>query len=198
MSIDLETEMIDLTLALYNNPVVPRNVVQLFVDTLINFTNTTFSNFIKQEMQKCSGHNDQILNNISTLLRRSNTVFDKFSSEYLRFKIYEQKGLLMPPQEYYIGTICSQNTAENNSSIKKEVFYGQYVSLTWSLRLLLEIPGVFDLIKNYMNDLESETNIISNFLQADLWKKVKKNFGEKICIPLFIYEDDFEAGNRKS
>ncbi|OXU18863.1 hypothetical protein TSAR_016859 [Trichomalopsis sarcophagae] len=195
MAVDLETELLHLTLSLYNNPLIPRNVIQIFIDSLIKFTNSIFSEFLKQEISKYFKPDDSVINILGISLNNSKTIFEKFSTEYLRFQMYEKKGLLMMPQEYCIGTKYNRIQTERGSTIEKEVFKAQYIPLKWSLKLLLEIPGVLDIIKNYMRDLESESNIIFNFTQANLWKKLRENFQNKFFIPLFIYEDDFETGN---
>lgn len=50
-------------------------------------------------------------------------------------------------------------------------------------------------MKNDMSSLEKEQNIICNFVQGELWKTESKAFEKKLVIPLFLYYDDFDAGN---
>lgn len=52
--IDLGAETMLLTLQLYNNLVIPRNVVQLVVDTIIHFVNVTYTNLILQKIEYLS------------------------------------------------------------------------------------------------------------------------------------------------
>ncbi|CAB0043767.1 unnamed protein product [Trichogramma brassicae] len=49
--INLENELIFLTLRLYNDPVIPRNVVQDVIDDLKNFVHCTFQQYMKQQIK---------------------------------------------------------------------------------------------------------------------------------------------------
>ena len=57
-----------------------------------------------------------------------------------------------------------------NGSLKKvtKCISFQQIPMSWSLKILLGIPGTIDLIKNYMDELRTEKNI-SNFIQFKLW-----------------------------
>ena len=47
-----------------------------------------------------------------------------------------------------------------------------------------------------MKELKMETDIISNFIQGQFWKKKSQSFDkEKIVCPLFVYYDEFNTGN---
>lgn len=46
-----------------------------------------------------------------------------------------------------------------------------------------------------MEYLNSEPNIMSNFIQGQLWKDLSAKFGDKITMPLFLYFDDYENHN---
>ena len=55
---------------------------------------------------------------------------------------------------------------------------------------------MYKTISNYKAQLEEKNykSLITNFIQSNLWK-MKKNFNSKGVFPLFLYYDDFEAGN---
>ena len=133
--------------------------------------------FIQQQIMLRTGRSDDSLSKIiNNLFQHSKTILDKFSSEHLRFKLYTEKGLLTMPEEYFVGTKYEQTFIEDNPSIHSEEFTAQYIPLSWSLKLLLEIPGMYNILRDYMMDMERETNIVTNFVQADLWKKYAKIF----------------------
>ena len=72
------------------------------------------------------------------------------------------------------------------------------VLLSWSLKLLLKIPGAFDLIKNYMKDLSDEKTIVNNVIQGKLWQEkyaIRDLAEDEYLMPFFLYEDDFDIGN---
>lgn len=90
--IDLESEMLLLTLSLYNNPALPRNIVQIFVDNIINFTNVTYRNYINQNLNLTSSKIDkQIVNFIQSIFDASKTIFDIFATEHQRFFYIKKK-----------------------------------------------------------------------------------------------------------
>lgn len=70
----------------------------------------------------------------------------------------------------------------------------QYIPLKWALKLLFETSGVIQMMREYINLLTSDTSAITNFMQANLWKNYKFS-NDKVYVPIFIYYDDFEAGN---
>lgn len=107
-------------------------------------------------------------------------IFDKFKNETRRLELYQTKQLITEADLY---TIKGENV-------------GCYIPLRWTLKILLEIPGCFKLLKSSMENLLSDKNIISNFIQADLWTNILKEFDkDKFLVPLFMYFDDIEVGN---
>jgi len=197
--IDLESELLKLTLKLYNNKVIPRNAVQIFIDYLIEFTSTTYACFIKEKLNLSNHECPQaksIVKDLDNAFASSKNILDLFQSEHLRFEMYRKKNLMIMPTEYVITTKMKENFNMNNEKyfVPKHLT-DQYIPLKWSLKLFLEIPGMFETIQNYVEELEQNPNIISNFIQADLWKSMKNEFKNKLVLPLFIFEDDFECGN---
>lgn len=195
--VDLESELLLLTLSLYNNPALPRNIVQIFVDNVINFTNVTFRNYVNQHLNFVSSNIDkQIVYQIQSIFDTSKAIFDKFATEHLRFSLYQEKGLMIQPIECEIGFKITNKVVNNVVSLEREKVILEYIPLKWSLKLLLELPGMFQLLKSYMNDLEMDSDITSNFIQGKLWKQMREKFEKgKFFVPLIIYYDDFETGN---
>ena len=73
--------------------------------------------------------------------------------------------------------------------------YSAYVSPIITLKKFLEIPNIFKEILKYKILLESESNILSNIIQADFWKEKMNNVVNKIVLPFKIFFDDFETRN---
>lgn len=71
-----------------------------------------------------------------------------------------------------------------------------YVSLPKTLQTVLQVPGLFNKMQEYVNKLSSDKQFLSNFVQGDLWLKKYKNISQnQIVFRLFIYLDEFEVGN---
>lgn len=83
---------------------------------------------------------------------------------------------MIEPMECEIGYRFTHKVVDNVLSRVREKVFLEYIPLQWSLKMLLELPGMFDLLTSYMNDLEMETYIISNFIQGKLWKQMREKF----------------------
>lgn len=80
-----------------------------------------------------------------------------------------------------------------NKPITRQI-KGVHCSLIHTLKVFLELPGIFGEIKNYMSVLKNEKKVVCNFLQADLYKR-KYSRLNKDYIPVLGYFDEFETGN---
>lgn len=195
--IDLESELIHLTLRLYSNPVIPRNVIQLFVTMLICFVTNIVLPFTERYLVQTFPHlASDITSAMRNLKDRINSVLRNFDTEHKRFSLYKRKGLYSEPEVYNMG--IRTNTLINSDGSKRvetEAACGIYMSLKKSLKLLLEIPGSLKLVKDYIQTLKNDKEIISNFIQADLWKGKYDTIGDRLELPLTPYHDDCEIGN---
>ncbi|KAJ8685777.1 hypothetical protein QAD02_021570 [Eretmocerus hayati] len=180
--INLEYEMLVLTLCLYNNLVVPRNVVQMFTKTLIDFSTKTFAEHILHVMKYSGQFNDEALKVMGDIFKNASNLLSKFDTERKRFEIYKEKNLLVEPIKFEL--YKSDKTAEVC-----------HLPLGWTLKTFLEIPGAFELLMEYEKELKNETDIVFNFMQAEYWREKSGEFGNRIVIPLFFGHDDFTAGN---
>lgn len=92
--IDLEKEILNLTLLLYNNPIIQRNTVQIFIDHLIDFTTIKYKQFLEKRLLTVSSHSDEnMINEVKEIFNSSATVFEKFRTEHLRFTYHKEKNL---------------------------------------------------------------------------------------------------------
>lgn len=178
----LENELVHLTLKLYNNPVIPRIVVQFFIDSLITFIFNVVLPILVEKI-KLIGIEQELSDRIDEIISSFKNVFDQFKTEHRRFKMYEMKRILREPVHYPI--------QENANGIRETYF----IPLSWTLKLIFEIPGVLKLVEDYMKSLKQEKDTFSNFIQGEKWNLIKSKFEGKFVLPLFIFNDDFEAGN---
>lgn len=71
---------------------------------------------------------------------------------------------LFDPEHYRIGQRLSEKMVYNEIKLIPESTYGIRVPLKKSLKLFLEIPGVFNQIITYMESLKKEKYLISNII----------------------------------
>lgn len=66
------------------------------------------------------------------------------------------------------------------------------------LKSLLEIPNFYKEILNIINtdnSLSYTNKVYGNLCDGTIWKSIRKNYGDQVVIPLFLYYDDFETAN---
>lgn len=88
--LDLEFQLLKLTLSLYNNPLIPRKIVQFFIDSLINFIFEIFFPIVIHQLR--IGHdNEDVIKDIERIFKASKEIFAKFHSESHRLQTYKEK-----------------------------------------------------------------------------------------------------------
>lgn len=182
----LDRDMFKFTLKLYNNPLLSRKAVDDIINNLNDFISDSFIPFVqnrvevelKPKVDKTAYYSTQ------NILESSKNMFNKFSSEHLRFKLYEQESLYVPPETFAIGEVPFYDIDETNVQVLMKTVYATYISLIKTLKAVLGVPGVFKQIEDYVIKLSKETSTLSNVMQGDLWKK-------KICSFICIRKDCF-------
>jgi hypothetical protein len=115
-----------------------------------------------------------------------------FSTDYQRMKYYLEQDSLVPFNANHIAYSNRRNRIglEESKSIKCYTF-----DLPHLFRKYLELPNVFETVKNCLNNSALSEDLISSFLQGNIWQKKIANFKNEIVIPLSLFIDDFEPNN---
>lgn len=193
-------QVLGFILALYGDPGLPRTIVQNLIDFVKTFVRSTYLPSLKKDLLGIL-QNENIspycLYEIDKCFERHCNVFDAVDTESKRFSILKQKGLLLDYQEFEFGKTYVHDIVNNTEVLTPQSMYGIHIPLRHSLKLFLEIPGMFSQIKEYISKLRSELKIITNIIQGELWKKkYMPNFTDnEIVLPLYIFVDDLETGN---
>jgi len=119
---------------------------------------------------------------------------DLFQDETLY--TFDEIGILIRPRLVDIGCRLNDRIKAGRVIFEPKVFQMSFVPLSYVLKTMLQDCNLFEVIIEFMNRLESNSNkCVSNFVQCKLWKsKLEKN-PQKILLPLFLYFDDFEINN---
>ena len=186
--LNLRNGLLELTLSLYNNTNIPRNAVQEIISKLEIFTADIYIPYLKTKIRKELSDipDTSILKRINSVLNENKEPFKEFSTEHLRFKMYKKYCGYIPPEQYLIGHDVDKG--------KQIQVYAAYVPLQEMLKNFLEIPGLFEQICNYRDELDNEKVVISNVVQAAMWN-TKYRYQNKYIMPMFVYYDDFDPGN---
>lgn len=99
--IDLDYELLKMTLSLYNNPFIPRKIVQFFMDTLIFFIYEIFLKSIICHLKNLNV-DPKVLADIDRVAQAASEIFENYSTEDKRLDTYKSKGLITEPKKLEI------------------------------------------------------------------------------------------------
>lgn len=114
--------------------------------------------------------------------------FVDIKTEHLRFKAFEEVGVLVKPDMVDVGQRLNDRLVLGRVIFEPKSIEMSDIPLKHVLKLILENSNLFITIVNYMKDLENKSdNCISSFTQSPIWlSKLKKN-PNKIVLPIFYF-----------
>ncbi|KYN28513.1 hypothetical protein ALC57_02067 [Trachymyrmex cornetzi] len=139
--------------------------------------------------------NERDISNITEIFEKRNSQFAVINTQWQCLKIFQQLGTYIAPQEYLLG---ERNDFANKKGIqiaKSIPVKLQFIPIRFVFQQFFEMPGVLDETLNYINTLQEDNTIITNFIQGKLWKNINAQLEGKTVLPLFLYFDDYETNN---
>ncbi|XP_043469502.1 uncharacterized protein LOC122503625 [Leptopilina heterotoma] len=195
----LDREMLKFTLKLYNNPLLSRKAVGEIIETFDDFISELFIPFLQSEIKSNLAHlqHEQSFKQVQFILENNKHTFNEFSTEHRRFKLYKDQSFYIEPEEIEIGEEAIHVIKDpENIEVKMKKVYAAHVPLKKTLENFFKIPGMFEETNEHYKKLMAEKDVISNFVQGDLWrKKYCLQNEEKIVFPIGLYFDEFQTGN---
>lgn len=149
----------------------------------------------------CEKAHSKIFKKIEECITAYVNIFEKIDSEHKRISLLGDLGY-SEPVEFPIGSIFERK----NMDLDRDHFvsvpkHGFYFPLRDSLKMFLNVDGMFPAILDYIKEFAKLSAFIKNCMQATLWSKMfpewRKNVeftGHSITLPLLIYFDEFVAG----
>lgn len=156
-NIELNKEILKLTLSLYNIRGIPRNGVQTILNAVSSFIDESFIPFLMQEIE-CTANvqHRSLLKDVQEILEKNKNHFGFVSTEHRRFKLFEQTGFFYLPQDYIIGSSSIEKTQGGLIISEANDVYAAYVFLQNTLKLFFELPGLFNEVRNYVDYLKKK------------------------------------------
>ncbi|KAJ8672312.1 hypothetical protein QAD02_003571 [Eretmocerus hayati] len=185
------------TLELYADPHVTQAEVQRMVDQTEDILDIVAENF--KSMMKLLYKNIAIDRRVDSAVQKYLSIIfkvvQKHDTHYKRLAMMTRDGL-NHPEPLTIGS-CVEEKCINSQIVKEltpmEIYYNP---LEGTFKAFFERPGVSKAVIKYMNELNRNTTVLSNFIQGEYWRgKMRKYFIGKIVIPLLLYIEDFEVNN---
>ncbi|KAF2885598.1 hypothetical protein ILUMI_20582 [Ignelater luminosus] len=117
------------------------------------------------------------------------------NTEYKFTKLYEESGLLLSSKTIQIGEKMKPSRLNNDVVLKPVPACIKMISLIDLFTNLLTSGELLNDMKTQYSELLKETNVVSNFVQCNLWKSKVFNYDDKTVFPLILFFDDYEVGN---
>lgn len=117
--------------------------------------------------------------------------FDEFKTEHQTLQYFIQHGYLIMPQSVHISATLQPKRLKMHTSMGLTNQMLQIIPLKPLLIKILQLPNIFDTIIKNMRESKS-SNVLTSIIDGKIWKRIEKQFAEKLVIPLLLYFDDFE------
>ena len=182
---------------LYDDPVIPRNRVQNIFERVLSmlsvFTSNVQSEVTNVVMAQAHGDTEKTCNELDVFFQSlQNPLFD-FGTEFRRFKLLKEKGLLIERSSFNIDSSVGTVRKGDEMIVDMIQSCGQSLSMKQTLKLFMELPSVFDTVREVLNS-KPDDRIISQFIHGFHWlRKKDKYFKDKFVVPLYLYYDDFQT-----
>ncbi|KAL7292930.1 hypothetical protein TKK_0013383 [Trichogramma kaykai] len=195
----LVNHLITIILMLYGDCCLPRNIVDRVIRYFNNYICTYFLPSLKNDvleiLQNDKNVSQKTYIRINSIFSRYDRVFDKVNSEQKIFGLLERVGFEKPDMKV-VGSKMISELENDSEKAEFEPIECVWIPLRKSLKIFLEIPGIFQEIINYITKLSIVDNIISNLTQGSLWKSMKiVNTIGQVTLPLYVFYDELETGN---
>lgn len=122
--------------------------------------------------------------------------FSEINSEYKLIKHLETADLMKLPKNIVLSSEIQSKMKNGIPTLNYTEIKGTILSIPLLIRKFFEQPQTLDDTLEYMTKLGTLDGI-QNFVSGSIWKQISKNFTQqnKIAIPYFLYNDDFDPDN---
>lgn len=147
---------------------------------------------------KVLGEGKDGLNSVEKKFNMFSNPFQKanLNSEYSIIKYFTEKGTLIMPKQILIAERDEFKKVDSVQALVTVPVTVEMVPLHLVFKQFFQLPNMFDDMLRYLEYLDKNDDIVSNFVQAEYWKRLKLSFDEnQLVLPLFLYYDDFETND---
>ncbi|KAF2889963.1 hypothetical protein ILUMI_16211 [Ignelater luminosus] len=183
---------------MYNNSIVPRKFVQFVIRNIEKILCKGFRKVLNGFKRNRLSELNKTVENLNFLEQMVNTVENRFqdvNTEYKCTKLYEESGLLVSSKTVQIGEKMKPSRSNNDVVLKPVSACIKMISLIDLFTNVLTSGELLNDMKTHYSELLKETNVVSNFVQCNLWKSKVFNYDDKTVFPLILFFDDYELGN---
>lgn len=179
---ELDSEILRITCELYSQSNFSRKDVQFVIDILRSFVSNVYNPFLLSQLKKYldKAVSDEAMGQIHRTFDLHKDPFKPYRSEPTRLRLYKTLGLYNEPKLVTINTIPKMTHKQQETLLMHKPVSVVHLPLKMSLVRLLQLDGLFEALLNYMEILNNETDVLTNFIQGSLWKQQLQNLKKKV------------------
>ncbi|XP_044013988.1 uncharacterized protein LOC122856376 [Aphidius gifuensis] len=136
-----------------------------------------------------------VVDQVKNKLQVRSCLFDNFKTEYSFFDKFRASQNFVEPISYLLGERRDYRVKHQTTKMNMIPVTAQFIPLRLVFKKFFELPFIFNETIDYIKSLKKSNDIISNFIQGELWQSLSLNDGNKIVFPIFLYFDDYENNN---
>ncbi|KAJ8683341.1 hypothetical protein QAD02_019133 [Eretmocerus hayati] len=170
----IDKEILRLALLLYANPSIPRNLVQEILQLMDNFIdNVLFPHLLEEIMKTVHESLDKrTVETIAATFEASKSLFKKYINEKSAFNMFEEHSYYVRPQTFEMGSEKIFEIVDHQTLREKtRTITGVHISLSDTLKILLEHADIFEQIIENLKSIHGESNVISYIRHGNLFKR---------------------------
>lgn len=190
----MELDVLKIALNMYNeNYFARKNVLKILKQNFELFTSQL--NFLYEQISNADDFNTKtdILAKIQELKS-----YYLITTERKFFKKLKLLGYLVYPKSITISREIVPVNKNNSIILMEKNVTIQLTDLVKLFQQLFNKTNILNDILDFLSSLDFETDLTSNFIQTDTWKKkvdlIRPN-QETLLLPLFVFSDDYECNN---
>ncbi|KAE8738423.1 hypothetical protein FOCC_FOCC016094 [Frankliniella occidentalis] len=186
---------------LYSIPTLNRKNVELIISGFSDFLGFGIVGVLKGKviasLEECTCENANANNifDIKGMFDVLESPFEYMASEFKRIGNFIEGGKFIKPESYVINYENQFVRDAVDVDLEQKPVCVQVVPLIKSLKVYLEVPGMYRCMLDHVDSLNVQSDIVKDFLQAELWQEMLVKFEGKTVFPLFLHFDDYEPDN---
>ncbi|KAE8743405.1 hypothetical protein FOCC_FOCC011010 [Frankliniella occidentalis] len=186
---------------LYSIPTLNRKNVELIIAGFSDFLGFGIVKVLKQRVVAfidactCENINPNDIFDIKGMFDVIENPFEHLSSEFKRISTVSDTGKFIRPDSYVLNYENRFVRDDLDVELSQKPVTVQVVPLRKSIKVFLEIPGMYQCMLDHVNAMNVQSEIVKDFLQGELWQETLLRFEGKTVYPLFLHFDDYEPDN---
>ncbi|KAJ8673109.1 hypothetical protein QAD02_004370 [Eretmocerus hayati] len=187
----------DFVSKLFMYPNIPRKTVTKVINDSSNLLDQLLDRISHEIVQvsKTDNLDPNTISVVRNLIETYKNPLETFNTDNKCLKYFAKSDTFVPPGSYIIGERHDYRKKDGEMSLAHVPVCVQFIPLRKVLKKFLELPGLFERLTEYLQELLNDKFFISNVVQGSIWESYFSISSCLLVMPLLIYFDDYENNN---